>query len=158
MEKLKIANFGASKGLGVVTNQWIQKGQFVCVYQGPLLTYEEALRVEQRYDDVHAGSYMFFFRDPRSGKKLCIDATYLDLLSAKQLSVKEATRYLETTGIARYLNHSRSGNLIVKAEIIEGEPQLVFYAKNNISPGTELIYDYGERRSNVTSDLKWLLT
>ena len=75
MEKLKIANFGASKGLGVVTNQWIQKGQFVCVYQGPLLTYEEALRVEQRYDDVHAGSYMFFFRDPRSGKKLCVDAT-----------------------------------------------------------------------------------
>lgn len=22
-----------------------------------------------------AGSYMFFFRDPRSGKKLCVDAT-----------------------------------------------------------------------------------
>ena len=157
--KLKLADFGSTKGLGVITDESVEQGQYICSYEGPILTYRNAVETEKRYDQHDAGSYMFFFRHPLTDAKLCVDATFFDLLPGhgRQLLLDEANAYLKSTGISRYLNHSRRGNMNVKSEMFHGAARLAFYASENIAKGTELTYDYGERRKEILSAFPWLL-
>ena len=62
------------------------------------------------------------------------------------------------TSMGRLLNHSRS-NANVEVKLIEsddGTPYLSMFAMCNISAGTELVYDYGERSSSALETFHWL--
>ena len=50
-----------TKGRGVITNRDFKKGEFVVEYAGEIVTYSEAVKREEKYDE-DIGCYMFFFR------------------------------------------------------------------------------------------------
>ena len=155
--ELLLHDFKDEKGLGVIAGAPIAINTFICRYTGPLLTYNDALRVEEQHERNGAGCYMYFFRHPRTGVKMCIDGTFYELLPYEQVTLDQAYAYLPKTGFSRYLNHSRKGNLSIKAELDEkDEPVLNFYARHDIDEGAELLYDYGDRRQDVLEAFKWL--
>ena len=48
--------------------------------------------------------------------------------------------------IGRLVNHSKDNpNCKTKTVYVNGQPRLILLAKNDISNGTELLFDYGER-------------
>lgn len=148
-------------GLGVFSTCNIKDGTRICEYQGKFLKYKEDLELENIYSrDNTIGNYMFFFRDPKSDKKCCIDATYANGQIPKgQLSLKQAQQYLYLTGIGRYINHSKkNSNIVPKVESSDTSttPKLVFYSNKNIPSNTELFFDYGDDRPNVVVDFPWL--
>lgn len=52
----------------------------------------------------------------------------------------------ETGYLGRLVNHSRtSNNLATKSVAVHGRPHLILVAKRDILPGSELLYDYGDR-------------
>ena len=65
----------------------------------------------------------------------------------------------ETGRLGRLVNHSRQHpNLTTK--VIQGDskqpPRLVLIAKYDIEPGTELLYDYGDRSKESLAAHPWL--
>lgn len=65
---------------------------------------------------------------------------------------------VETGSIGRLINHSKTNpNLEVKVITSDdGRPYLCMFAKSNIPPGAELVYDYGERASSAIESFQWL--
>lgn len=61
----------------------------------------------------------------------------------------------ETGRLGRLVNHSRNGNLSTKAVWVDG-PRLVLLAAQDISPGEELMYDYGDRSKESLQNHPWL--
>ena len=52
----------------------------------------------------------------------------------------------ESGRLGRLVNHSKvSSNCSTKVVMLDGIPRLVFIAKKDILPGSELYYDYGDR-------------
>ena len=91
---------------------------------------------EENYD-MEAGSYLLMFK--HDGRKLCVDAT------------------VDDGSMGRLMNHDRTNpNVLMRAVVVEGTPQIVFFAKTNISVGSELCYDYGERRKNILEKFPFL--
>lgn len=80
--------------------------------------------------------YYFKYKDT----KFCVDAT------------KENGR------LGRLVNHSKKGNLKTQAFLIEDHPHLIFVATKDISPGEELLYDYGDRSKTSLKFYPWLAT
>jgi histone-lysine N-methyltransferase SETD8 len=64
----------------------------------------------------------------------------------------------ETGRLGRLVNHSRSGNLITKTVSIMNRPHLVLIAKEDIPPGEEVMYDYGDRSKESLRYHPWLAT
>lgn len=62
----------------------------------------------------------------------------------------------ETEKFGRLVNHSRNGNLATKIVDYKGKPHLVLLAKDDISEGVELLYDYGDRRKEALIHHPWL--
>lgn len=62
----------------------------------------------------------------------------------------------ETHRLGRLVNHSRSNNLITKTLVIDEKPRLVLIAKLNITAGTELTLDYGDRSRKSIKAHPWL--
>ena len=59
--------------------------------------------------------------------------------------------------MGRLMNHDRKNpNVVMRAVVVEGTPQIVFFAKTDISVGSELCYDYGERRKNILEKFPFL--
>ncbi len=111
----------------------IWKGEAVCEYEGDLVPHAEGRKQNATTETCFLG----FFK---LGKKsLCIDATK------------------ENCTFGHLINHShRQGNLKPVACIVRGKPRVVFYAKQDIPPFTELLYDYGERDPLVLAENDWL--
>jgi len=130
----------AGKNRGVVPTKKISKGEFVVEYAGELIEHTTAEERENRYAmDISKGCYMYYFKT--NGKHYCIDAT------------------AETGRLGRLVNHSRQHpNLTTK--VIQGDskqpPRLVLIAKYDIEPGTELLYDYGDRSKESLAAHPWL--
>uniref|UniRef100_A0A7G3AKS0 [histone H4]-lysine(20) N-methyltransferase n=2 Tax=Lutzomyia longipalpis TaxID=7200 RepID=A0A7G3AKS0_LUTLO len=125
------------KGRGVVATHAFTKGDFVVEYIGDLISNGEAGKREQIYaEDQNAGCYMYYFK--HKNVQYCIDAT------------KESDK------IGRLVNHSRNGNLITKIVDYKGRPHLVLLAKEDIEPGKELTYDYGDRSKESLQHHPWL--
>uniref|UniRef100_A0A6B2E915 [histone H4]-lysine(20) N-methyltransferase n=1 Tax=Phlebotomus kandelakii TaxID=1109342 RepID=A0A6B2E915_9DIPT len=125
------------KGRGVVATQAFAKGEFVVEYIGDLISNCEAGKREQMYaEDQNAGCYMYYFK--HKNVQYCIDATK------------------ETGKMGRLVNHSRNGNLITKIVDYKGRPHLVLLAKDDIEPGKELTYDYGDRSKESLLHHPWL--
>ena len=52
----------------------------------------------------------------------------------------------ESGRLGRLVNHSKArSNCSTKVVMLDGIPRLVFIAKKDILPGSELYYDYGDR-------------
>ena len=135
---LEIKQFEA-KGRGIITKEAFEKGDVVLEYVGELIDLKEAKKRELVYDinNLKVG-YMYFFR--YFDKTYCIDAS------------------VETCRFGRLINHSRlNPNLKPKIVTVSAYPRLIFIAKHDIVPGTELLYDYAEKRKEVIAANPWLL-
>lgn len=62
----------------------------------------------------------------------------------------------ETTRLGRLINHSKNGNLITRTIEVNGTPRLILIANEDIKPGTELCYDYGDRSKMSLRYHPWL--
>lgn len=62
----------------------------------------------------------------------------------------------ESGKCGRLLNHSRNGNLVTKIITYDKRPRLILIAKDDIEAGTELTYDYGDRRREALLNHPWL--
>ena len=133
-ESLELFQTNSDRGLGVRTTRHIPKRTPVVEYCGVLLSEEEGARMEQLYaerGDTHC--YMFWFRG------MCLDAT-------------------ANSHISRYINHSRKRpNLVPRLKVVQGVPRIIFKAKVDLEPGTELLFDYGDKRRDVVDANPWLL-
>ncbi|XP_071520101.1 uncharacterized protein Set8 isoform X2 [Panulirus ornatus] len=135
-EGLTVKHFG-TKGRGVVTTRQFAKGEFVVEYIGDLIDMREAKQRETIYaQDASKGCYNYYFTF--QNQQYCIDAT-------------EETGYL-----GRLVNHSRNGNLVTKAVEVSGQPHLILIAKHDLEPGTEILYDYGDRSKEALEHHPWL--
>lgn len=131
------------KGFGVVAQKPFAKTEYVCEYSGDLITMTEARSREQQYirEDNENGvkepmCYMYYLK--YGGTSWCVDAT-------------------KSGRIGRLINHSRkTPNLETKLYVVDGNPHLGLVAKRDISVGTELLYDYGERDPAAIAAHPWL--
>ena len=125
------------KGRCIFATRFFNKGQFVCNYLGEYITNAEGKEREREYaKDPEIGSFLFFVQEGR--KRFCIDAT------------------AEAPGMGRLISHSRLlPNLHQKLEPIENKQHVYFRASEDIFPGEELKYDYGETRQEVLDELSW---
>ncbi|EDO37682.1 predicted protein, partial [Nematostella vectensis] len=125
------------KGRGVFAVKYFSRGDFVCEYAGELIDYNTAKEREQKYSEkAEVGCYMYYFSF--KNKKYCVDAT------------KESGR------LGRLLNHSVHGNCTTKLISIKGNPYLILVTSQDIKPGEELLYDYGERSKDIIESHPWL--
>ena len=125
------------KNRGVVPTRKLYKGDFVVEYAGELIKQSTAKERENEYAmDISKGCYMYYFE--KNGN-YCIDATV------------ESGRY------GRLVNHSRqTPNLMTKVIMNGKSPHLILVAKHDIEPGTELLYDYGDRSKESLAAHPWL--
>ena len=64
---------------------------------------------------------------------------------------------VETGRYGRLVNHSRqTPNLMTKVIMNGKSPRLILVAKHDIEPGTELLYDYGDRSKESLAAHPWL--
>jgi histone-lysine N-methyltransferase SETD8 len=126
------------KNRGVVPTKKLSKGDFAVEYAGELIEHSTAEERENEYAmDVSKGCYMYYFQ--KNGKHYCIDAT------------------VETGRYGRLVNHSRqTPNLMTKVIMNGKSPHLILVAKHDIEPGTELLYDYGDRSKESLAVHPWL--
>ncbi|XP_002031212.2 histone-lysine N-methyltransferase PR-Set7 [Drosophila sechellia] len=135
-EGLQVRHF-MGKGRGVVADRPFKRNEFVVEYVGDLISIGEAAEREKRYAlDENAGCYMYYFK--HKTQQYCIDAT------------------VDTGKLGRLINHSRAGNLMTKVVLIKQRPHLVLLAKDDIEPGEELTYDYGDRSKESLLHHPWL--
>ncbi|KAK3919056.1 Histone-lysine N-methyltransferase PR-Set7 [Frankliniella fusca] len=135
-EGLQIHNF-EGKGRGIVAVRSFVKGEFVVEYAGELIKMDEAKEREKLYaQDQNTGCYMYYFK--HKNQQLCVDATP------------------ESNRLGRLVNHSRNGNLLTKTITINDMPRLVLIAKEDIQPGEEVTYDYGDRSKESLKYHPWL--
>ncbi|XP_034663312.1 histone-lysine N-methyltransferase PR-Set7 [Drosophila subobscura] len=135
-EGLQVRNF-MGKGRGVVAVRHFKRNEFVVEYVGDLISISDATDRERRYAlDENAGCYMYYFK--HKNQQYCIDAT------------------VDTGKLGRLINHSRAGNLMTKVVVIKQRPHLVLLAKDDITPGEELTYDYGDRSKESLLHHPWL--
>ncbi|KAK7792758.1 hypothetical protein R5R35_007075 [Gryllus longicercus] len=137
-EGLEVHNF-EGKGRGIVATRFFCKGEFVVEYAGELIDMTEAKVRERMYaQDQNTGCYMYYFRHRNT--QYCVDATS------------------ESGRLGRLVNHSRNGNLQTKTLEIKSRPRLVLIAREDISPGEEVTYDYGDRSKESIRYHPWLLS
>ncbi|XP_058795826.1 N-lysine methyltransferase KMT5A-A-like isoform X2 [Phymastichus coffea] len=133
---LEIKEFN-EKGRGIITTKEFYKGDFVIEYIGDLIDGITAKQREAQYAKrKNVGCYMYYFK--HKDRQYCIDAT------------KESGK------LGRLINHSRKGNLTSRIIEVNGIPHLILFAKADISPGTELLYDYGDRNQESIKNHPWL--
>ncbi|XP_064461175.1 N-lysine methyltransferase KMT5A-like isoform X1 [Ornithodoros turicata] len=125
------------KGRGVITTKHVRAGEFVLEYAGELISVHEAKEREHIYaKDNSIGCYMYYFTC--RNKQYCVDATQ------------------ESGRLGRLVNHSKKGNLKTQTCIVQGTPRLVLVAQRDITPGEELLYDYGDRSKASIQSYPWL--
>ena len=136
---LTVRNFNY-KGRGVVTTREFLKNEFVVEYAGELLDGKTAAIREATYEqDETIGCYMFYFK--YNNKQYCVDAT------------------AETDKIGRLINHSRNEcSLVPRVVVVQFIPRIIFFAKQRIPCGVEIMFDYGDRRQSSVQRHPWLNT
>ena len=54
-----------------------------------------------------------------------------------------------------YINHSCTPNVAVKAKMIDGTPTILMYAACDLTTGTHLSFDYGDKRPSVPEWMRY---
>ncbi len=104
----------AGKGFGAFAAEAAREGDWICRYEGELLTLDETM---QRYL-VEDPAYLYSHGD---GSGFYLDGE-------------------RGTHASRYINHHQNGTLVPKVEM---RTSVDFYAARDISLGDELTFDYG---------------
>ena len=118
------------KGRGVKTIEIFKEGAYVTTYLGKIMKAKEANKLEKQ-------NYLLYFSINQN--HYCINAN----------------DELESYGLARLMNHSRQQpNLKPRAKLIEGIPYVYFTAKYDIPANTELLWDYGDK----DTEIEWMNT
>ena len=136
-ERLEVVR-DSKMGRGVKAKIDFKEGEFVVEYSGEFMCGTTGRFMEKQHARNRAGSFLFFFW--YKSDDFCIDATS------------------ESSKMGRLINHSRqNANLIPEVwEVKPGEPRLVLLASKKIEAGSELLYNYNERRGRVVEELEWL--
>lgn len=120
-DKEQSIRFGRSgiHAWGVFADEAIRAGDMIVEYRGVLIGNKVAEKREKEYEKAKIGSdYMFRIDD-----EIVCDATYCG-------------------NVARFINASCDPNCYTQIITINGSKRIVIYAKRNIQPGEELVYDY----------------
>lgn len=107
------------RGWGLLADEEIKAGQFIIEYCGEVISWKEAKKRSQVYEN--------------QGLK---DAFIISLNSTESI---DATK---KGSLARFINHSCQPNCETRKWTVLGEIRVGIFAKQNISIGTELAYDY----------------
>ncbi|XP_047167343.1 histone-lysine N-methyltransferase ASHH1 isoform X2 [Vigna umbellata] len=107
------------RGWGLLADEDLKAGQFVIEYCGEVISWKEAKRRSQAYED--------------QGLK---DAFIICLNASESI---DATR---KGSLARFINHSCQPNCETRKWNVLGEIRVGIFAKHDIPIGTELAYDY----------------
>ncbi|KNA01880.1 hypothetical protein PVNG_02956 [Plasmodium vivax North Korean] len=144
--------FDEVKGRCIYAASDLNKFDFVFEYVGELLTHNEAMERERKYNkNKKKGCYMFYFK--HENKRYCIDGTEENIDAA--INSKDKKYFLRS--FARLVNHSKkNSNLIPKVLTVASLPRLFFVAARNIKEGEELLIDYGERDREIIKNNEWL--
>lgn len=144
--------FDDVKGRCIYAASDLNKFDFVFEYVGELLTHNEAMERERKYNKNNKkGCYMFYFK--HENKRYCIDGTEENIEAA--INNKDKKYFLRS--FARLVNHSKkNSNLIPKVLTVASQPRLFFVAARNIKEGEELLIDYGERDREIIKNNEWL--
>ncbi|XP_043978900.1 uncharacterized protein LOC122834482 isoform X2 [Gambusia affinis] len=128
---LDVKYINAFKGRGIFATTSFQKGDFLCEYQGELISKEECERRQKVYHDkLKVFLFEFYF----NGKLWCVDA-------AK-----------EDCSLGRLVNDDNiSPNAKMKYLTVQQKPHLCLFATRDINQGEEITYNYGD------SDWPWRL-
>lgn len=141
---LKIINSKKeSMGFGLLTEEKIPKGGFLCEYSGEVLTKSEALKRNLLNDQLNQMNYI-----------VCLNERSLD---EKNLPIQTFIDPSHKGNIGRYMNHSCDPNcFIVSIRVNSLVPKLGIFALNEIQPEEELFYHYGGGQSskNYEKNLK----
>ncbi|KAI7790856.1 N-lysine methyltransferase KMT5A-A-like [Triplophysa rosa] len=124
------------KGRGVFTSSHFHKGDFLIEYRGDVINKEDYERRLKLYDNALE---VFLFEFRFNGKQLWVDA-------AK-----------EDDSLGRLVNDDHvNPNSKIKIITVDKKPHLCLFAINDISPGEEIRYNYGDSewpwRYQVTSE------
>ncbi|XP_016537083.1 N-lysine methyltransferase KMT5A-A-like [Poecilia formosa] len=128
---LDVKYINVFKGHGIFATTSFQKGDFLCEYQGELISKEECERRQKVYhDNLKVFLFEFYF----NGKLWCVDA-------AK-----------EDGSLGRLINDDNiSPNAKMKYLTVQQKPHLCLFATQDINQGKEITYSYGD------SDWPWRL-
>ncbi|ESQ27447.1 hypothetical protein EUTSA_v10018466mg [Eutrema salsugineum] len=107
------------RGWGLVAVEEIKAGQFIIEYCGEVISWKEAKRRAQTYE-THG-----------------VKDAYIISLNAS-----EAIDATKKGSLARFINHSCRPNCETRKWNVLGEVRVGIFAKESISPRTELAYDY----------------
>ncbi|GLU06976.1 hypothetical protein SLE2022_239590 [Rubroshorea leprosula] len=107
------------RGWGLLAAENIKAGQFIIEYCGEVISWKEAKRRAQTYEN--------------QGLK---DAFIISLNGSESI---DATK---KGSLARFINHSCQPNCETRKWTVLGEIRVGIFAKQDISVGTELAYDY----------------
>ncbi|XP_068108225.1 uncharacterized protein [Hyperolius riggenbachi] len=136
-------------GEKLVATQLFSKGDVVCDCHGILISRARGKEILDEMGSQEMG-YILFFKDEH-GTRLAIDARTIPCPCHPNIP--------STYG--RKINHSRKGDNLHPSlkEMDDGTPVILFKAKKDIQPGTELLYNYGVTRMShggEAADLLWL--
>lgn len=107
------------RGWGLLADENLKAGQFIIEYCGEVISWKEAMRRSQTYET--------------QGLK---DAYIISLNGNESI---DATK---KGSLARFINHSCQPNCETRKWTVLGEVRVGIFAKQYISAGTELAYDY----------------
>lgn len=125
------------KGLGVLTNQKILRGSFVCEYAGEIIGIDEARQrfAQQKKCD---SNYILIMRE------------HTDRLKQPLITIIDPT---VIGNLGRYINHSCSPNLeVVPIRVNSPMPLAALFACRDIDIGEELSYSYGQVQLDKTNN------
>ncbi|QQK46865.1 Histone-lysine N-methyltransferase, H3 lysine-9 specific [Penicillium digitatum] len=139
--RLEIFDTG-SRGFGLRSPDLIRRGQFIDLYLGEVITKAEADERENLTDGSHTQSYLFsldwYVKD--------------DDDEEKNMKVIDGRKFGSAT---RFMNHSCNPNCKIVPVCTTNHADeylynLAFFANRDISPGTELTFDYNQGEENIT--------
>ncbi|KAJ5516838.1 hypothetical protein N7527_008398 [Penicillium freii] len=139
--RLEIFDTG-SRGFGLRSPDLIHRGQFIDLYLGEVITKAEADERENLTDGSHTQSYLFsldwYVKD--------------DDDEEKNMKVIDGRKFGSAT---RFMNHSCNPNCKIVPVCTTNHADeylynLAFFAYRDISPGTELTFDYNQGEENTT--------
>ncbi|KYO02746.1 putative SET domain protein [Plasmodium gaboni] len=147
--------FDNIKGRCIYAASNMYKLDFICEYVGDVLTYNEAMKREEKYKrNTKKGCFMFYFK--YDNKIYCVDSTKESVIDTEINNNKKKKKKL-LKSFARLVNHSKKkSNLIPKVLKVDNNPRLFFVASRDIKEGEELLIDYGERDKEIIKDNQWL--
>ena len=126
------------KGRSVFVGLLISKGEYICQYDGELITSNILKERNHEYNTSGAGSFVileFKFQD----KKWALDAT------------------IENGSFSCLINHSKKfQNVKPTVSNLNGKPSVFFIATKDISKDEELFFDYGDNSKKSQCNFPWL--